>query len=111
MAWGGQCVRYANDYFGTTVYGNACDWYNSSQVTQLDGIESDCVACWSGGSHGYGHVGVVETYDPDTKTMTYSDSNYRGDEEIIVREGITERQMKNLFGSSYKFQGYVRPKK
>ncbi|RPF42120.1 CHAP domain-containing protein [Hydrogenoanaerobacterium saccharovorans] len=101
-----QCVRYVNKYFGSNVIGNGCDWYNSSATTQVS-LQSGCVACWSGGVQGYGHVGVVESWDGSK--MTYSDANYRGDGEVITRKNITEDEMLDLFGSSYEFQGYVIP--
>lgn len=103
-----ECVAYANQYFGSNVRGNGCDWYDNAATTQCK-LQSGCVACWKGGSGGYGHVGVVESYDSKSKTMTYSDANYKGDGKVITRNGITESEMKKLFGSSYTFQGYVIP--
>ncbi len=105
--YGGECVEYANNYFGSNVKGNGSQWYNSSSVTQLDEIQSGCVACWSGGPGNYGHVGVVEEWNG--KTMTYSDSNYGFDHLVIVRKKLTEAGMKRLFGSKFTFQGYVIP--
>lgn len=104
-----QCVTYANNYFGSSVRGNGADWYNSDDVKRLSGVESNCVACWKGGPGGYGHVGVVETYNEETGIMVYSDANYNMDGEIITRPDFTEEKMKKLFGSSFTFQGYVRP--
>lgn len=103
-----QCVAYANQCFSSSVKGNGCDWYNNTATTQVT-LRSGCVACWKGGSNSYGHVGVVESYDSKSKTMTYSDANYNGDGKVITRKGITEAAMKKLFGSTYTFQGYVIP--
>ena len=103
-----QCVAYANQYFNSNVRGNGSDWYDNPATTPCS-LRSGCVACWSGGTGGYGHVGVVEEWDPDTQTMTYSDANYNGDGKVITREGITVKQMKALFSSRYTFQGYVIP--
>lgn len=108
--YGGQCVAYAKKTLNPNsgITGNANTWYNNTTYcTQLSGIKSKCAACWSGGTGGYGHVAVVESWDATAKTMTYSDSNYKGDEKVIVRTGLTEAAMKKLFGSSYTFQGYV----
>lgn len=74
-----QCVAYANNYFGSSVRGNGCDWYDNGSTSQVD-LQSGCVACWSGGKEGYGHVGVVETWDGSE--MTYSDANYKGDGKV-----------------------------
>lgn len=105
--YGGQCVAYANAYFGSSLTGNGNEWYDSSSVTQLDEIQSGCAACWSGGKHGYGHVGVVEEWNGET--MTYSDSNYKGDEKVIVRTDLSERDMKRFLGKTFTFQDYVIP--
>ena len=111
-----QCVEYAKSrikeltYVNSGITGNANTWYNQTYyVTQLAGPEDECVACWSGGANGYGHVGVVESWNGTT--MDYSDANYDRKGTIIFRAGITETQMKNLFGSSYTFQGYVKLKR
>lgn len=109
-----QCVGYAKEKMKeltgieSSIRGNGADWYNSPNATKLSGIQSACVACWSGGSYGYGHVAVVESWNGNT--MNYSDANYKGDEQIIYRYGITESQMKQLFGRSYTFQGYIKLK-
>lgn len=107
--YGGQCVIYVNDYFGDKVgVMTAAEVWESSAVNQLTSPMSGCIACWSGGAHGYGHVGVVEFYNRNTKNMIYSDSNRRGDELVIKNKNITEEKMKSFFGSSYTFQGYVK---
>lgn len=104
--YGGQCVDFVNNQLGTSVRGHGGQWYTSSQTTPCT-IRSRCVACWSGGPSGFGHVGLVYTWDEASRTMNYMDSNYDNDELVHYRKGITEQQMKNLFGSSFKFQGYV----
>ena len=106
---GGQCVAYAKKTIkpASGITGNANTWYTNSTYCTPVAIKSKCVACWSGGPGGYGHVGVVETWNSSTSKMKYSDSNYKLDEKVIVRDGITVDQMKALFGSSFTFQGYV----
>ncbi len=108
--YGGECVAYAANYFGKR-FGvlKASQIWKADSVTQLSGPESGSCACWSGGSGGYGHVGVVEEWDSSSETMRYSDSNYDYPNKlVIVRDDITEKDMKALFGRSYKFQGYVK---
>ncbi len=111
----GQCTWYA---FGRiyelsngsklSVSGNAGSWFNNAPMGKRYSTPSgQLVACWSGGSGGYGHVAVVESYNATTKLMTFSDCNYNNDGKIITRPNITEKQMKNLFGASYTFQGYI----
>lgn len=107
--YGGQCVIYVNNYFGKKLaVMTAAEAWNSSAVNQLSGPMSGSIACWKGGTGGYGHVGVVEFYNRNTKTMTFSDSNRKGDELVIRKTGITEKDMKGYFGSSYTFLGYVK---
>ena len=101
--YGGECVTYAGmTYFGKRFgvdYANQV--YNASTVRKLTGPKSGCVACWSKGN---GHVGVVESWDSKTKTMTYSDSNRNWDHIVHRDEGITEAEMKKIAGG---FQEYV----
>jgi surface antigen len=106
---GGQCVAYAKAMINpkSGIRGNANTWYTNAAYSVKTQLKGKVVACWSGGKQGYGHVGVVQEYDPATKKMLYSDSNYKNDEKVIVRPDITEADMKRLFGSSYTFQGYI----
>ena len=106
---GGSCVIYAGDYFGkkfgvTYAYQIA----TASTVTKLPGVQAGCCAVWSGGSQGHGHVGVVESWNSTSKTMTFSDSNYDGDNRVYRNTGISESTMKGYFGSSFTFEGYFK---
>jgi surface antigen len=106
---GGQCVAYAKATLNpkSGITGNANTWYGNTEFCIKTKLKSKVAACWRGGAGGYGHVGVVEAYDPKTKKMRYSDSNYQEDEKVIVRPNITEDEMKKLFGAKYVFQGYI----
>jgi hypothetical protein len=106
---GGQCVAYAKATLNpkSCITGNANTGYGNTEYCIKTRLKSKVAACWRGGAGGYGHVGVVESYDPKTKTMLYSDSNYREDEKVIVRPKLTEAEMKKLFGPTYVFQGYI----
>lgn len=107
--YGGQCVIYVNNYFGKKLgVMTAAEVWTTSNVNQLSEPMSGSIACWSGGSKGYGHVGVVESWSRKSKTMTFSDSNRSGDELVIKNKKITEETMKGFFGPSYTFQGYVK---
>lgn len=101
-----ECVEYANNYFGSSVRGHGAQWYDNDATTHVS-LQSGCVACWSGGPGGFGHVGVVESWDGST--MTYSDANYNLDGKVTRRTDITEAAMKRLFGKTFTFQGYVIP--
>lgn len=112
----GQCTHYAWDKFleltgvELPVTKDAAKWYGSVPRSMRSSVptSSGCVACWSGGSEGHGHVGVVESMNGDL--MLYSDCNYEYPDNpgtIIVREDITVAQMKRLFGSTYTFQGFI----
>jgi hypothetical protein len=106
---GGQCVAYAKAALNpkSGITGNASTWYGNIGHSIKTKLKSKVAACWRGGAGGCGHVGVVESYDPKTKKMLYSDSNYREDEKVIVRPNITEAEMKALCGPTYVFQGYI----
>lgn len=104
---GGQCVSYAGfGYFGKK-FGIlfAREAFNARTVVKLKEPQAGCIACWGGGA---GHVGVVESWDPVTKLMTYSDSNRKLDEKIIRNKGITVKTMQGYMGKSHPFQGYVK---
>lgn len=105
---GGQCVIYAGSYFGETFgVQTAAQIWTANTVRQLSGPKSGCCAVWTGGSGGAGHVGVVESWNSTSQTMTFSDSNYDGDEIVYRNTGISQSTMKGYFGSSYTFKGYV----
>lgn len=109
-AYGGECVTYAGmTYFGKRFNVNvAAEVYNASTVRKLSGPKSQCIACWSGGPTGAGHVGVVETWYPDTETMDYSDSNFvMGEYKIKNRPNIPRTELEDICGSDFTFQGYV----
>ncbi len=110
-----QCVEYASlrikelSGFNSGITGNANTWYgNTTYCKKLSSPATWSIACWSGGSQGYGHVAVIEEWDEDEGIMNYSDANYYSDGKIVSRKGITETQMLKLFGSSFTFQGYVK---
>lgn len=104
---GGSCVTYAGDYFGKKFgVEYAGQIPNSKAVTKLDGPKSGCCPVWTGGAAGYGHVGVVESWNSSTKKMDFSDSNYKEKDIVYRNTDITESTMKGYFGSTYKFAGY-----
>ncbi len=115
----GQCTWYA---FGRIyektgkkllVSGNAGDWYESSPLSrQYWKAASNTVACWSGGSDNYGHVGVIEKVYQDG-SLDYSEANYDGDG--ILNTSVDGKimhfnsvdAMKKRFGSLFTFEGYL----
>lgn len=103
--YGGQCLVFVQNYFKhkpTVPY--AKQLYNSKYVTKLGNkIASKTIACWAAGT--YGHVGVVHSYDPKTKKMTYIDSNYKLNERITVRKNLPVSSMKSLVKN---FQGFAK---
>lgn len=114
----GQCTHYAYDKsleltgIELPVTGDASTWYTSVPRSMRSSVPTrfGCVACWSGGTNGWGHVGVVESMNGSL--MLYSDCNYEYPENpgtVITHEDITEAEMKRLFGSSFSFQGYIIP--
>jgi len=107
--YGGQCVAYAKARLNpsSNIHGDAGTWYNSPYCTKT-ALKSQVVACWTIGTQGDGHVGVVECYNSSTGKIVYSDSNYYFDQKIHVHTDINEDQLKKLPGTSkYTFLGYV----
>ena len=75
-------------------YGNTADGYQRGQTPKLA-----AVACWSGGSDGAGHVGIVE----DTDSTGYWMSNSAYNSYMFRYQHITN----NFFQSGYTFQGFI----
>lgn len=82
---------------------NACNWYGYNQSTGAypcgNTPKVGAIACWSGGSEGYGHVAVVEEINGNR--VTISESGYRW--KTFNRRDIYN----NYYGASYNFQGYI----
>lgn len=75
-------------------YGNTSDGYQRGQTAKIA-----AVACWSGGSDGAGHVGIVE--DIDSTGFWMSNSAYQS--YMFRYQHITG----NFFQSGYTFQGFI----
>ena len=90
--------------------GNAVTFYTTNQSNGAYSYSSDpskpqlgAIACWSGGSQGYGHVAVVE--EINGSTITTSESAYGGTYWYTKTRYSTNSNLSA--GSSYTFQGYI----
>lgn len=105
MAWGRWCEIFDvehSGYYPQLSTGNATNWYGYTYDGYRRGNKPQlgAVACWSGGSDGAGHVGVVERINSDTDWYM-SESAYNG-----YRYRYT-RIINNYFQSNYTFQGFI----
>lgn len=105
MAWGRWCEIFDTENTGTypaLSTGNATNWYGYTTDGYQRGNKPQlgAIACWSGGSDGLGHVGVVENIVSDTdwymSESAYNSYYYR----------YTNIQ-NNYFGSNYTFLGFI----
>lgn len=108
----GNCVWYAwgraYEILGSRpnidTYGNACSWYSNNirrgGYAYGSTPKLGAVACWSGGSQGYGHVAVVEQINDDG-TITISESSYS------YFPFNVRRINKNGYYPGLRFDGYI----
>lgn len=105
---GGNCTCYAfgRAYENLKSYpklstGNAKDFYPKKDgYARGQKPELGAIACWSGGSRGYGHVAVVEEIKSDGTIIT-SNSGWRS--SLFYTKKITPPYNQN----GYTFQGFI----
>ena len=107
-AYGGQCLPYVTGLYaqatGITSSGNANAkeyWNNSTSSERKMHVCAPSVAIWFNGTDG--HAGFISRVDADG-TIHYTDSNYRGDEQI---ENKTFTDPYYLGQRCSNFKGYV----
>ena len=91
------CKGNGKEWFG---YNKSNGFYPYGTVPKLGAI-----ACWSGGTSGYGHVAVVERIVGDT--VTTSESGYNGDYFWTKQRSASNSNFSA--GSNYTFQGFIYP--
>lgn len=95
-------------------FGNAQTWWDASVGFCDRGQDPKvgAIAVWHGGplqppdyQHTAGHVAVIESYDPDTDTALFSNSDYSGSQYYWN----TKSGHNPSLGSLYTFLGYIYP--
>ena len=131
-----NCVGYAWGRFyeilgskPTLCTGNAEKWYpyTADGYERGQTPEVGAVICWKDGNYsGYGHVGIVETYDPSTGEIITSESgwqkgvtNYSTDKGFWVvtrvydpnknnwRKSVNGKPVSSWYDNGYTFQGFI----
>lgn len=94
------------------VVGNASTWFDqvpSNRQWATPG--KNRVAVWAGGPGNFGHVLVIENVFDDGSIL-YSEANYNADgvlgpDDGQMKAATNEQSLKNRFGSSFTFKGYI----